>query len=107
MTVDGLVDEWQVAWSGRDGAAFGRVCAPDVQYEDPLTDGPLRGPAALADHARRLWRAFPDVRVEGSAKHLCDGEFLVAPIRLVGTNLGELEGLPATGRPLLIQALFY
>jgi hypothetical protein len=38
---------------------------------------------------------------------LSDGEFLVAPIRLTGTHLGELEGLPATGRPLLIQALFY
>jgi steroid delta-isomerase-like uncharacterized protein len=107
MTLDVLVDDWERAWSGRDGEAFARVCAPDVQYEDPLSDGPLRGPAAIAEHARKLWRAFPDVRVERSAARLSDGEFLVAPIRLTGTHLGELEGLPATGRPLLIQALFY
>ena len=107
MSFDALVDEWERAWSGRDGAAFGRVCAPDVQYEDPLTDGPLRGPAELAEHARKLWRAFPDVRFERTATRLCDGEFLVAPVRLRGTHLGELEGLPATGKPLLAQALFY
>jgi predicted ester cyclase len=104
---DALVDGWERAWSGRDGTAFAPLCTPDVQYEDPLTEGPLHGPAEVAAHALKLWRAFPDVRIERSASRLCDGEFLVAPVRVTGTNLGELDGLPATGRPLLAQALFY
>ena len=107
MTVDAIADGWERAWSGRDGAAFARVCAPDVHYEDPLSDGPLRGPGAIAAHALKLWRAFPDVRMERSAVRLSDGHYLVAPIRLSGTHLGELEGLPPTNRPLLVQALFY
>ena len=107
MTVDAIADGWERAWSGRDGAAFARVCAPDVHYEDPLSDGPLRGPEAIAAHALKLWRAFPDVRMEGSAARLSDGQYLVAPVRISGTHLGELEGLPATNRPLLVQALFY
>lgn len=107
MSAAAIVESWERAWSGRDGAAFARVCAPDVQYEDPLSDGPLRGPDAIAGHARKLWRAFPDVRVERSAAMLHDGEYLVAPVTIAGTHLGELEGLPATSRPLLMQALFY
>ncbi len=37
MTVDELIDGWQAAWSGKDPAAFGEVCAAGIQYEDPLT----------------------------------------------------------------------
>jgi steroid delta-isomerase-like uncharacterized protein len=107
MTADALVDGWERAWSGSDGGAFARVCAPDLQYEDPLSDGPLRGPEALAAHARKLWRAFPDIRVERSAVRLTDGQYLVAPVRMTGTHLGELDGLPPTGRALLVHAVFY
>lgn len=107
MTVDAVVDDWERAWSGRDGAAFARICAPDVQYEDPLSEGPLRGPGAIAAHALKLWRAFPDVRMERTAARLHDGEYLVAPVRISGTHLGDLESLPPSGRALLVQALFY
>ena len=59
MTVDELIDGWEAAWSGKDPAAFARVCAPGVHYEDPLTDEPLEGADALGRHAERLWEAFP------------------------------------------------
>jgi steroid delta-isomerase-like uncharacterized protein len=104
VTHDGLVDGFEDAWSGRDPAAFAAVCTPDVHYEDPLTR-PLTGPDELAAHAARLWAAFPDVRVEPTGPRMTAGEHVSAPLKLVGTHRGELEGLPPTGRFLVVQAV--
>jgi len=57
--------------------------------------------------ARRLWTGFPDSRIERTGERLSDGRFAVAPCKLVGTHLGELEGLPASGRALVVHVVFY
>lgn len=102
-----LVDGWEAAWSEHDPTGFDRVCAADVHYEDPLTASPLHGPAQLAEHAARLRRGLPDARLERAGERLSDGRFLVAPCRLLGTHREDLEGLPASGRFLVVHAVFY
>ena len=79
----------------------------DVHYEDPLTDAPLDGPAAIGAHAQRLWAGFPDVRVEATGERLTDGRYLAAPVKLLGTHRNELEGIPPTGRFLVVHVVFY
>jgi hypothetical protein len=105
--VDALLARFEAAWSARDRTAFREVCAPDLHYEDPLTETPLEGPDALGDHAVRLWSAFPDARVESSGERLGDGRYVAAPVRVLGTHSGEAGDLPPTGRPLVIQAVLY
>ncbi|MGD0197527.1 MAG: ester cyclase [Solirubrobacteraceae bacterium] len=100
-----LAERWHAAWCGRDPHAFIEVCAPDLHYEDPLTNPPLYGAAALGAHAQRLWRAFPDVAMEASGEALGDARFVALPVRLRGTNSGALDGLPASHRELLIHAV--
>ena len=109
MTADlgRLIDGWQDAWSGRDPAAFGEVCAPGIGYEDPLTDRLLTGLDPLAEHAQRLWSAFPDVRLERTGERLSGGAFVAAPCKLLGTHRAPLEGLPATNRFLVVHCVFY
>ena len=107
MSADAVFDAWERAWSGRDPAAFAAVCTPDVHYEDPLTPVPLIGPAALARHAARLWRAFPDARVNQAGERLFGGAFAVAPLVVLGTHSAALDGLPATHRPLKVHAVAY
>ncbi len=104
-----LVERFEAAWSAAELAVeLADTCAPDVQYEDPLTiKGPLHGPAALAEHAARLRTAAPDARLESSGPRLTDGIFVAAPARLVATHTGELEGLPPTGRAISVQVVFY
>jgi steroid delta-isomerase-like uncharacterized protein len=102
-----LVDGWHAAWSGRDGKAFATLCAPDLHYEDPVAHTPLNGVAALAAHAERLWRAFPDVVMEPAGEHVASGAGLVLPTRVQGTNSAPLEGLPASHRRLSMNVMFW
>jgi len=104
---DGLAERWHAAWSGRDPAAFLEICAPDLHYEDPLTPRPLGGTAALGEHAARLWRAFPDARMEPTGEPLADGRFVALPVRLQGRNTGQLDLLPASHRELIVHAIFW
>ena len=107
MSVDGLADAWEAAWSGRDPGAFAALCAPDVHYEDPLTPEPLMGLAALVGHAERLWRAFPDVRLERAGDRLANERFAALPVRASGRNTGPLGGLIASHRPVELHAVFW
>ena len=92
MDVDELFDAWERAWSGRDPAAFDPLCAEAFAYEDPLTPEPLNGAAALARHARSLWRAFPDARVNATGERLSDGRF---------------ANVTPTGRFVVVHAIVY
>jgi len=105
--VQDLADRWEAAWSGRDQHAFRHVCSSDVFYEDPLSQAPLDGPEAIGIHARKLWTALPDARVERTGERLSDGQFLVAPFVLKGTHRGDLDNLPASNRYLSLHGVCY
>ena len=68
--LDVLADAWEAAWTGRDHASFTDCCTGDVQYEDPMARDPLMGVEALAAHAKRLWHALPDLRVERTGERI-------------------------------------
>lgn len=107
MNVDELFDAWERAWSGRDLAAFEPLCAEEFAYEDPLTPEPLQGAAALAAHARALWRAFPDARLNPTGARLTDGRYACAPCKVLGTHQGRIGGVTPTGRFLVVHAIVY
>ena len=105
--VDELFDAWERAWSGRDPAGFQAACCGDVHYEDPACAQPLEGLSELVAHAERLWAAFPDARLEGTGERLGDGTFVAAPCKLLGTHREPLEGLPPSGRFVILHVVFY
>ena len=107
MELDALFDAWERAWSGRNPAGFEPVCDAAIRYEDPLCDAPLDGPAAVAGHARRLWDAFPDARVNRTGARLSDGRYASAPCKVLGTHRGRIGRLGPTGRALEVHAVVY
>ena len=107
MTVDDLFDAWERAWSGRDPSAFAPLCAGDFAYEDPLTPEPLQGAAALVEHARALWAAFPDARVNATGERLTDGRYACAPCKVLGTHEGAIGKVTPTGRFVVVHAIVY
>jgi hypothetical protein len=107
VSLDGLFDAWEQAWSGRDPDAFAAVCDPDdVHYEDPLTTEPLESPEAIGDHARRLWQGFPDARLQKTGPRLVgpDGH-AAAPVKLLATHTAELYGLTPTNRFVIVHGV--
>jgi steroid delta-isomerase-like uncharacterized protein len=107
MDIDELFDAWERAWSGRDAAAFEPLCADGFAYEDPLTPEPIEGAAALGAHARRLWTAFPDARVNSTGERLGNGRYACAPCKLLGTHEGPLGQVTPTGRFVVVHAIVY
>ena len=109
MTHDELMDGWERAWSGRDPRAFAPLVADDFHYEDPLTTEPLESAAAVAAHAARLWKSFPDARLQRTGERLAsaDGRYLAAPAKLLANHSEPLEGLAATGRFVIVHAVLY
>ncbi len=108
VTVDELFDDWERAWSGRDPGAFAPLCDPDdIHYEDPLTPEPLESPDALAAHAQRLWRGFPDARLQKIGPRLLEDGHVAAPMKLLATHTQELYGLAPTGRFIIVHAVVY
>ena len=107
MEVDELFDAWERAWSGRDPRGFESICVSGVHYEDPLTAEPLVGTRELAKHARKLWEAMPDARVNSTGARVSDGTFASAPCRILGTHEGEIGRIHPTGRKLNVHAVVY
>jgi len=107
MDVDELFDAWERTWSGRDPAGFESLCAETFAYEDPLTPEPLHGVLSLVAHARKLWRAFPDARVNSTGARLGDGQYACAPCKLLGTHEGRLGQVTPTGRFIVVHAVIY
>ena len=103
-----LAERWAAAWEGKAG--FAACCTPDVGYEDPLAVEPLDGVAALERHAERVRRALPDLRLERQGAPLWGGAgegFACLAWRIAGTHRGELAGLPATDRYLVVHGVHY
>jgi steroid delta-isomerase-like uncharacterized protein len=107
VNVDELFDAWERAWSGRDPAAFEPLCADEFSYEDPLTPEALQGVPALVAHAKALWHAFPDARVNTTGERLSDGRYACAPCKILGTHQGAIGGLTPTGRFVVVHAIVY
>ena len=105
--LDELLDRWQAGWSGRERDGFALACAPDIHYEDPIAAQPLEGVPAVVGHSELLRRVFPDARVERTGERLTDGRYVAAPCKVLGTHRGEVEGLPPTGRFLVVHVVFY
>jgi steroid delta-isomerase-like uncharacterized protein len=104
VTADELLDAFQAAWSSPDPEAFVGLCAEDVHYEDPLTE-PLTGPRELAGHAELLRTGFPDARIERTGPRMVAADHVAAPVKVVATHRGELEGLPPSGNFVVVHAV--
>jgi steroid delta-isomerase-like uncharacterized protein len=107
LDINGLIDAWEAAWSGRDEGAFASVCSSKIHYEDPLTNEPLEGLEQFVGHPARLWAAFPDARLEQTGERLTNERFVAAPCKLLATHRAPLGGLPATNRFVVVHCIFY
>jgi steroid delta-isomerase-like uncharacterized protein len=67
------------------------------RYEIVATGQVHEGPEAVVAYHRRQRTAFPDQRHENVRMHVADDDTVISEFDLLGTNTGELMGLPPTG----------
>jgi steroid delta-isomerase-like uncharacterized protein len=102
-----VVAGWEAAWEGSAEDGFEGCCTPDVSYEDPLLLEPIEGVEALAHHARQVREALPDLRMERTAPHLRSATHACMPWRVLGTHKGDVGGIPATDRFVIVHGVHY
>jgi steroid delta-isomerase-like uncharacterized protein len=95
---------WRAAWNSRRPDEVLSLCADGVSWDDPLTAGPQRGPAAVRGYLEGLWTASPDLELEWAEAPLCslDAARLACRWHMTGTMSGPLDppGFAPTGRRL-------
>ncbi len=69
------------------------LLAPDARSHA----GPAPGPEGLKRHASMLRAAFPDLH-QGIEDVIAEGDKVVVRTTCTGTHVGELMGIPPTGR---------
>lgn len=67
------------------------------RYELMPTGEVYDGAERVAEYYRTTREAFPDQRNENTVLH-CAEDAVIAEFDLLGTHLGQLRGIPATGR---------
>ncbi len=67
------------------------------RYEIVGTGEVYDGPEEVSEYFRATREAFPDQRNENTTLHSAE-DAVIAEFDLLGTHLGELRGIPATGR---------
>jgi steroid delta-isomerase-like uncharacterized protein len=96
-----FADRWQKAWNSRVPEEVTSLCTTDVLWDDPLTEEPERGRAAVADYLRAVWRAFPDLEFswpEGPFASF-DRAKVALHWHVTGMMLGPMDpGFAPTGR---------
>jgi steroid delta-isomerase-like uncharacterized protein len=104
-----FADRWQAAWNSCRPEEVTALCTDDVAWDDPLTERPERGRAAVADYLRNVWRAFPDLHFtwpEGPYASF-DGIKLALHWHVTGTMLGPMDppGFAPTGRRIELDGV--
>ena len=112
MTADdarNFAGRWGTAWNSRRADEVLALCAPDVAWNDPLTEEPERGAGAVRRYLESLWAAFPDMELAWVEAPLCsvDGNRIACRWRMTATMLGSLEpqGFAPTGRRLNAEGI--
>ena len=88
-----FADRWQKAWNSRVAEQVTALCTEDVVWDDPLTEHPERGRAAVAQYLRGVWRAFPDLEFTWPEEPFvsCAGTKLALHWSVTGTMLGPMD----------------
>jgi steroid delta-isomerase-like uncharacterized protein len=89
--------------NGRDlGAALTELVAEDFVEENPL---PGQGPgrAGLADVLGGMFAAFPDLAWTVH-RLIAEGDQVASYCTWTGTHRGDFMGIPATSRPVTVEA---
>lgn len=95
------IKEWSYRlhayYNAHDAAGIRSMLAPGfVTHGTSYPGGALDGEAYMSMWSE-MWAAFPDLHYDIQAMYI-DGDTTIIRVSLIGTQVGEYQGMPATGR---------
>lgn len=107
MTRDEIVaffERRQELFDDFDATALAADYADDVVIESPLA-GVHTGRAAAEQALRAVFEAFLDMKVKMGSL-VIDGDRVAQVLSIEGTHIGEFMGVPPSGKPFRLTAVF-
>jgi steroid delta-isomerase-like uncharacterized protein len=93
------------AWNNRDLTVLDEVIADDYVAHDPSApSGEIRGCEALKEVLRQARVGMPDAKIQ-IEDVLGEGDRTLIRFTVYGTHLGDLFGIPASGRQVNVATL--
>lgn len=102
--INEFFNRWHAAWAARDVTSIASLYAPDCKVTSPMF-GQLQGRSAVTESCRRLFKVFPDLKME-TEPPIIDGNRAAIVFSSTATHSGEFMGLPATGRKVSVGGVF-
>jgi steroid delta-isomerase-like uncharacterized protein len=100
-----LVRRW---WAGlNQGNALDivdEIYSPDYVLHDPSQPEPVRGVQGVREFVSSVLSAFPDAQYTIESL-IAEGDKVVQHISTQGTHQGEFQGVPATGKPVMVWVM--
>jgi steroid delta-isomerase-like uncharacterized protein len=98
-----LAEQALAAMNARDLDRYVKLLDNSYVGESELAPSALHGPDAARHMLEGFFKAFPDLHFE-SEQIISAGDYLVARVRLTGTQKGSFMGIPATNKTINVQA---
>ena len=102
--VSALLARRRDAMARQDWVAFGDLFAESAKVDSPLA-GIVVGREGIIRASEAFFTAFPDAVVTEETPVIDAGRATIVA-EVVGTHVGEILGLPPTGRPFRIPIVF-
>ena len=99
MTYLDISKKYFDAWNAHDAGAICNIFTEGGEYHDPNIK--VRG-RDISMYAQSLWEAFPDLSFEIVSKSESADGMVAARWLMKGTNTGTFQGLPASGKKVLL-----
>lgn len=101
-----IVERFERAFAANDAATIDELCDPRLVDHNPVPGAPptLDGfKTTIAGYTT----AFPDLRIE-DLHVIAEGDIVATRWTAVGTQEGDMPGIPATGRQIRVEGMnFY
>jgi len=89
-----IVDE---SWTKHNPSILDELFTTDAVLHDPSNPTIVKGPQGAKSTLNTYLRAFPDMKIS-IEREIAEGDYVVQHLRAIGTNTGEFNGMPATGK---------
>ena len=98
-----LAEQALVALNARDLDRYVKLLDNSYVGETEWSSNPLHGPDAARQMLDGYFKAFPDLHFE-TEQIISSGDYLVARVRLTGTQKGSFMGIAPTNKTINIQS---